>query len=210
MRVTKVIALAIVGAFLVSLAAGAPATRIKKTELPDAVLKTVDRHAPGGRVVRCWRIEGDHEAMYEVDLKVDGRKKGFIVSLDGKLLTIQEEVAWHELPGVVQDRFERVARGNEIEEVFSIAQHGQLVGYGARIDGEGIGIRDYKFQVGPNGEDFGGDAQNRWRDAWRESQPGPEQEPAPEPQPAPEQQPTPEEQPAPEQQPPPPEPTPEP
>ena len=180
MRFTKTTVIAIVGAFLVALAAAAPATKIKKTELPEAVLKTVDRHAPGGRVVRCWRIEGDHEAMYEVDLKVDGRKRGFIVSLTGELLTIQEEVAWHELPGVVRDRIERVARGNEIEEVYSIAQHGELVGYGARIDGEGIGVRDYKFQVGPNGEDFGGEAPDRSRDPWREP-------PAPEPEPEPEQ-----------------------
>ena len=168
MKIAKFTALAIAGAFLVSLAAGAPATKIKKTELPEAVRETVDRHAPGGRVVRCWRIEGDHEAMYEVDLKVDGRKKGFIVGLNGELLTIQEEVAWHELPGAVQERLERVARGNEIEEVYSIAQHGELVGYGARIDGEGIGIRDYNFQVGPNGEDFGGEAPDRSREPWIE------------------------------------------
>ena len=177
MRVTKVtaVAVAIVGAFLVALAASASAVKIKKTELPEAVRETVDRHAPGGRVVRCWRIEGENEAMYEVDMKVDGLKKGFIVAQNGELLTIQEEVAWHELPGVVQERLERVARGNEIEEVYSIAQHGELVGYGARIDGEGIGVRDYKFQVGPNGEDFGGQAPERSREPVRELPPTPDQ-----------------------------------
>ena len=176
MRVVKTTVIAIAAAFLVALAAGASPTKIKKTELPEAVRATVDRHAPGAHIRTCWRIEGDHEAMYEVDLRVDGRKKGFIVGLNGELLTIQEEVSWHELPGVVQERLERVARGNEIEEVYSIAQHGELVGYGARIDGEGIGIRDYNVQVGPNGEDFDGKAPDRSREPWREP-PTPDQEP---------------------------------
>ena len=174
MRVTKITAYAIAVAFLVALAAAASAVKIKKTELPEAVRAAVDRHAPGAHVGACWRIAGDGGQMYEVDLKVDRVKKGLIIASDGKVLTIQEEVAWHELPGAVQERFERVARGNEIEEVYSIAQHGELVGYGARIDGEGIGNRDYNFQVGPNGEDFGGKAPDRSGEPWREPPP-PEQ-----------------------------------
>ena len=77
MRVTKATAVAIAGAFLVALAAGASAIKIKKTELPEAVREAVDLEAPGAHVVACWRIAGDGETMYEVDLKVHGRKKGF-------------------------------------------------------------------------------------------------------------------------------------
>jgi hypothetical protein len=165
MRVTKAIAVAIVGAFLVALAAGASATRIKKTELPEAVREAVDREAPGAHIGTCWRLAGDGEAKYEVDLKVHGRKKGLIIASDGELLTVQEEVDWQDLPSSVQESLQRVARDNDIEEVYSISQHDEIVGYGARIDGD---HGDYNFAVGPRGEAFQGEP-------WRERAPEPNQ-----------------------------------
>ena len=169
MRVTKSIAVAIVGAFLLALTASASAVKIKKSELPEAVRAAADRHAPGAQIRACWRITGDAEPMYEVDVKADGRKKGFIFAPDGKLLTIQEEVEWQDLPGDVQESLLRVARGHDIEEVYSISQHGEITGYGARIDGEGL--RDFNYHVGPRGEDFGGEEATRPPEEWREPPP---------------------------------------
>ena len=183
MSVKKNTSLAIAGAFLIALAAGAAAVKIKKTELPEPVRAALDRHAPGAHIRACWRIPGDAEPMYEVDLKADGRKKGFIFASDGDLRTIQEEVNWQDLPGGVQESLLRVARDNEIEEVYSISQHGEITGYGARIDGEGL--RDFNYQVGPHGEEFGSEAASppqtspsqepasRFREPWRERQPTP-------------------------------------
>ena len=178
MSIKKNTSLAIAGAFLIALAAGAAAVKIKKTELPEPVRAALDRHAPGAHIRACWRIPGDAEPMYEVDLKADGRKKGFIFASDGDLRTIQEEVNWQDLPGGVQESLLRVARDNEIEEVYSISQHGEITGYGARIDGEGL--RDFNYQVGPHGEEFGSEAASpsqepasRFREPWRERQPTP-------------------------------------
>ena len=181
MSIKKNTSLAIAGAFLIALTASAAATKIKKTELPEAVRAAVERHAPGAHIRACWRIPGDAEPMYEVDLKADGRKKGFIFASDGDLLTIQEEVEWQNLPGGVQESLLRVARDNEIEEVYSISQHGEITGYGARIDGEGL--RDFNYQVGPHGEEFGSEAASEsrepsrpssgFREPWRERQPTP-------------------------------------
>ena len=110
MRVMKTTALAIAGALLIVLVAGASAVKIKKTELPEAVRAAVDRHAPDAHIRACWRIAGDGEEMYEVDLKKDGIKKGFIFAANGKVLTIQEEVSWQDLPGEVQESLQRMAR----------------------------------------------------------------------------------------------------
>ena len=116
--------------------------------------------------------------MYEVDVKADGRKKGFIFASDGELLTIQEQVEWQDLPPGVHDSLLRAARESEIEEVYSISQHGEITGYGARIDGEGVGSRDFHYEVGPHGEEFGGEALSPppvtlRREAWRERAPTP-------------------------------------
>lgn len=170
MTVMKTVAVAIAGAFLIALTVGASAIKMKKTELPEAVREAVDRVAPGAHVSACWRLTGYGDAMYEVDLKVDGRKKGVVTSSEGKVLTVQEEVAWEDLPGSVQESLRRVARDNDIEEVHSIWQHGDLVGYGARIDGDD---KDFTFEVGPRGEAFRGRAESRPPESLREHTPTP-------------------------------------
>jgi len=176
MRVTKATAVAIAAAFLVALAADASAIKMKKTELPEAVREAVDRVAPGAHVSACWRLTGYGDAMYEVDLKVDGRKKGVVISSEGKVLTVQEQIAWEDLPGSVQESLRRVARDNDIEEVHSIWQHGDLVGYGARIDGDD---KDFTFEVGPTGEAFRGEAASPSHESRRASPQTPDQAPNP-------------------------------
>ena len=148
MRVAKAIGIGIAATLLVASAAGA-ATKIKKTELPEAVRETVDREAPAGHVVACWRNVGDSAGVYEVDMKVNGRKKGIVVAANGEVLTVQDEITWNDLPEAVQQSFRREARDHDVEEVDLLTQHGEVVGYIARIDGED---RDYQFRVGPDGE----------------------------------------------------------
>ena len=173
MRFTDV-AVAIAGAFLIAWSAGAEAIKIKKTELPAAVREAVDHSAPGAHVSACWRLTGDGAASYEVDLKVDGRRKGVVIAADGKVLTVQEEIRWEDLPGRVQETFHRVAGDHDIEEVHSIWRHGEIVGYGARIDGED---GDFDFEVGPSGESLRDGAASRTREPWRERTPPPDQTP---------------------------------
>jgi hypothetical protein len=183
MRITKATAVAMAGAFLVALAAGASAIKMKKTELPEAVREAVEHAAPGAHVSACWRLTGYGDAMYEVDLKVDGRKRGVVISSEGKVLTVQEEVAWEDVPGGAQESLKREARDHDIEEVHSIWQHGELVGYGARIDGDGP--RDYNFEVGPHGEAFRGDSASRLHESRRPSPKTQDRESPPPDQPSP-------------------------
>jgi hypothetical protein len=178
MGVTKTISAAVAGAFLIAGSAGATAIKMKKTELPEAVREAVNHSAPGAHISSCWRLEGDGEAKYEVDLKVDGKKRGVVVAADGKVLTVQEEMSWEDLPGRVQERFKQIAGDHDVEEVHSIWQHGEIVGYGARIDGD---HGDFNVEVGPHGEAPGDKAAGQFRepsrdrDAWRERTPGPVQ-----------------------------------
>jgi len=169
MRVTK--AMVVGAALLLASAAGASAVKIKKAELPEAVREAVDREAPGAHVVACWRNVGDREAVYEVDLKAGGRRKGLVVAVDGEVLVAQEEVTWAQLPEDVQRSFQRAAAGNDIEEVHQILHGGEVVGYGARIDGEGL--RDFQYEGGPHGEPLAHDAAGRFRESWRQRAPTP-------------------------------------
>jgi len=181
MGVTKAIAVAIAGAFLIASSAGASAIKMKKTELPEAVREAVDHAAPGAHVSACFRLTGYGEDMYEVDLKVDGRKKGVVVASDGKILTVQEELKWENLPDRVQARLKFVAGDHDIEDVHSIWQHGEIVGYGARIDGDD---GDFVYEVGPRGESFEAGPASRRGGTSRERTPPPDQ-PTPSDQPSP-------------------------
>jgi hypothetical protein len=155
MGATKTTAVAIAAAFLIAASAAASAIKMKKTELPEAVREAIEHSAPGAHISTCWRLTGYAEEMYEVDLKVDGRKRGVVIASDGKVLTVQEEVTWEDLPGPVQERLKFVAGDHDIEDVHSIWQHGDVVGYGARIDGDD---GDFVYEVGPRGESFRGGA----------------------------------------------------
>ena len=171
MRVTKAVVAAIAAVLLIASFGRASAVKIKKTELPEAVREAVDREAQGGHVVACWRNVGDRAAVYEVDLKVNGRKKGIVVSIDGEVTTVQEQVTWEDLPRAVQRSFRREAGENDIEEVHVVMHHGEVAGYVARIDGEGP--RDYQFAVGPDGGRLDGEAVTHFRESWRERVPTP-------------------------------------
>lgn len=171
MRITNV-AVAIAWALLIAASGSASAIKVKKTELPEAVREAVDHAAPGAHIAACWRLTGDGDATYEVDLKVDGRKKGVVIAADGKVLTVQEEVRWEDLPRPVQDRFRRVAGDHDVEEVHAIWRRGEIAGYGARIDGED---GNFDVEVGPDGESPRDGAPSRPREAWRERTPPPDQ-----------------------------------
>jgi len=171
MRLSGRISVAIVAALLAASVVSAEAKKIKKADLPAEVRKTVDRESSGARVVAYWLDEDEGASIYEVDLKVNGRKKGIVVSVDGEVTTVQEQVTWEDLPRAVQRSFRREAGENDIEEVHVVMHHGEVAGYVARIDGEGP--RDYQFAVGPDGGRLDGEAVSHFRESWRERVPTP-------------------------------------
>ncbi len=169
LKTAKAIAIAIVAALLIASAARAEARKIKKTDLPEVVRETADREASGARVVAYWRNVVEGSPIYEVDLKVEDRNKGILIAEDGEILAVQEEVVWDDLPPGVQESFRRVAGDRDIEEVHSVTRNGEIVGYGARIDGD---HGDFHIEVGPRGEPRG-EAATRHQEAWREREPKP-------------------------------------
>ena len=169
LKTAKAIATAIVAAFLIASEGWAQARKIKKADLPEVVRETADREATGARVVAYWRNVVEGSPIYEVDLKVEDRNKGILIAEDGEILAVQAELVWDDLPPGVQESFRRAAGDRDIEEVHSVTRHGEIVGYGARINGD---HGDFHIEVGPRGEPRG-EAATRHREAWREREPKP-------------------------------------
>ncbi len=56
-------------------------------ELPEAVQKTINEQAVGGKITEIERETEDGTTYYEVDITKDGKRMEFKVSETGKLLT---------------------------------------------------------------------------------------------------------------------------
>jgi hypothetical protein len=157
MRVAGRIAIGIVAALLAASAAQAAAKKVKKTDLPEEVRKTVDRESAGAHVVAYWRDDADGTSIYELDLKVQGHDKGILIDEDGGVIAIQEEVAWDALDPAVQEGIRNLADGGKIGKAHSVSQGGDVVGYGADVERDGQTLH---IEVGTDGKPRGGTASN--------------------------------------------------
>ena len=132
------------------LAGGAPAAekQLTKSDLPPAVQKSADEQSKGA-VIRGYSSEVDGGALqYEVATVVAGHSREVIIAPDGRVLEIEEEVAWSALPAAVRQGLEKKAGGSKVTKVESLTKQGKLVAYEAQVDAGG---KRSEVQVGPDG-----------------------------------------------------------
>jgi hypothetical protein len=123
--------------------------KIKRSELPPAVEKTVAAESAGATIQGfSTEVEGGRR-LYEVELKVDGRGKDILMDGRGNVVEVEEEVALDSLPAPVKEGLTREAGRGVISRVESLTKRGKLVAYEAVVK---TGARRREVQVGPNGE----------------------------------------------------------
>jgi hypothetical protein len=123
--------------------------KIKRSELPPAVEKTVAAESEGATIQGfATEVEGGKK-FYEVELKIDGRGKDILIDGDGNVVEIEEEVALDSLPAAVKEGLRRAAGRGTIRRVESLTKGGTLVAYEAVVK---TGARRREVQVGPDGE----------------------------------------------------------
>jgi hypothetical protein len=123
--------------------------KIKRSELPPAVEKTVAAESAGATIKGfATEIEGGKK-MYEVELQVDGRGKDILIDGQGNVVEVEEEVALDSLPAEVKEGLTKAAGRGTISRVESLTKRGKLVAYEAVVK---TGARRREVQVGPNGE----------------------------------------------------------
>ena len=123
--------------------------KIKRSELPPAVEKTVAAESAGATIQGfATEVEGGKK-FYEVELKIDGRGKDILIDGDGNVVEIEEEVALDSLPAAVKEGLRRAAGRGTISRVESLTKRGKLVAYEAVVK---TGAKRREVQVGPNGE----------------------------------------------------------
>lgn len=122
--------------------------RIKRSDLPAAVEKTVGSEAHGAKILG-FSVETENGASYyEAALKVDGHSKDVLIDGKGKVVEVEEEVAFDSLPANVKHALQAKAADAKIAKVESLTKDGVLVAYEAHIRRGG---KSSEVQVGPDG-----------------------------------------------------------
>ncbi len=136
-------------ALVVAGEATAQEKRLKKSELPSAVQKTVAEVSHGARI-RGYssEVEGG-QLQYEVAMTVNGCARDVSIAPDGRVLEVEDEIALSALPDAVRGALEKQAAGGTITKVESLTKHGAIVAYEAHVRTD---TKRTEIQVGPDGQ----------------------------------------------------------
>jgi hypothetical protein len=147
-RFLRTVIVAFMALGMVAAVANAQAKKLKESDLPEPVKATAAQVSESGRVIGYWEREQDGGIVYEVDVVVDGRGKGVLISPTGEIIVIQAEISWDELDPNVQAGLKQKAGDGKIVKVDSVTRSGKVQRYIAVVDHDG---KKSKVEVGPDG-----------------------------------------------------------
>lgn len=132
-----------------SLNAMAQEQKIKRSELPAAVEKTVAAQSQGAVVKGFSREKENGQTYYEAEMTVSGHSKDVLIDETGQVVEVEEQVATDALPAGVKEGLQAKAGSGKIVKVESITKHDKLVAYEAQVNTAG---KKSEVQVGPDGK----------------------------------------------------------
>jgi len=148
MRTANKFSLLFVGLVLVQ-GAVAQEKKIKRSELPAAVEKTVAEQSKGATIRGFNQEQENGQTTYEAELIVNGHSKDVQMDANGTILEVEEQVDFQALPAEVQAGLQAKAGSGKITKVESITKKDKLVAYEAKVLTDG---KKSEVQVGPDGK----------------------------------------------------------
>jgi len=148
MKTNYLVAIAASGLLLIGVAS-AQEKKIKRSDLPPAVEKTVAAQSAGA-TIRGFSTEKEKgQTLYEVEMTVNGHSKDISIAPDGTIIEIEEQVALDSLSPEVKAGLQAKAGKGKILEVESLTKKDKLVAYEAQVD---TNVKKSEIQVGPDGK----------------------------------------------------------
>lgn len=136
-------------ALLLAGTASAQEKKIKRSELPPAVEKTVAAQSTGA-TIRGFSTEKENgQTIYEAEMTVNGHSKDVSMTADGSIVEVEEQVALDSLSPEVKAGLQSKAGKGRILKVESITKKDKLVAYEAKVETNG---KKSEVQVGPDGK----------------------------------------------------------
>jgi len=148
MRVNLFVAMAASGLLLAG-TSSAQEKKIKRSDLPPAVEKTVAAQSAGATIKGFSTEKENGQTLYEAEMTVNGHSKDISMTADGSIVEIEEQVAMDSLSADVKTGLQAKAGKGKILKVESLTKKGKLVAYEAKVDTNG---KKSEVQVGPDGK----------------------------------------------------------
>ncbi len=146
---TNHLAALLAGALLLAGTAYAQEKKIKRSDLPLAVEKTVAAQSAGA-TIRGFSTEKEKgQTLYEVEMTVNGHSKDISMTADGSIVEIEEQVSLDSLSPEVKAGLQAKAGAGKILKVESLTKKEKLVAYEAQVETNG---KKSEVQVGPDGK----------------------------------------------------------
>ncbi len=148
MNTNYLLTLAVGGLMLIGVVS-AQEKKIKRSDLPPAVEKTVAAQSAGA-TIRGFSTEKEKgQTLYEVEMTVNGHSKDISIAPDGAIVEIEEQVALDSLSPEVKAGLQAKAGKGKILKVESLTKKDKLVAYEAQVETNG---KKSEVQVGPDGK----------------------------------------------------------
>lgn len=148
MKTNHLLAL-VAGSFLLAGTASAQEKKIKRSDLPPAVEKTVAAESAGATVSGFSTEKEKGQTLYEVELTVNGHSKDVLIAADGTVVEVEEQVTLDSLSPEVKAGLQAKAGNGKILKILSLTKKGKLVAYEAQVETSG---KKSEVQVGPGGK----------------------------------------------------------
>ena len=148
MKANLFVALAAGGLLLAGISS-AQEKKIKRSDLPPAVEKTVAAQSEGATIKGFSTEKENGQTLYEAEMTVNGHSKDISMTADGSIVEIEEQVAMDSLSADVKAGLQAKAGKGKILKVESLTKKGKLVAYEAKVDTNG---KKSEVQVGPDGK----------------------------------------------------------
>jgi hypothetical protein len=149
MSTSRVFTLLTFISLLISVMAAAQEKKIKRSDLPPAVEKTVAAQSNGATIRGFSQETEDGQLRYEAELIVNGHSKDVAMDAAGAIVEVEEQVAIESLPPAVKEGLQAKAGKGKLFKVESIVKHDKLVAYEAQVMTNG---KRSEVQVGPDGK----------------------------------------------------------
>jgi hypothetical protein len=123
--------------------------KIKRSDLPPAVEKTVQSQSQGATIRGFSEEKENGQTFYEAEMLVNGHSRDILMDANGTVVEVEEQVVLDELPAEVKVGLAAKAGKGKITKVESITKKNRLVAYEAQVT---TGGKRSEVQVGPNGK----------------------------------------------------------
>jgi hypothetical protein len=137
------------GLLLLAGTASAQDKKIKRSDLPAAVEKTVAAQSAGATIRGFTTEKENGQTLYEVEMTVNGHSKDVSMTTDGSIVEVEEQVALDSLSPEVKAGLQAKAGKGKILKVESLTKKDKLVAYEAQVETNG---KKSEVQVGPDGK----------------------------------------------------------